>query len=204
MLTFRKITTITALVGSLASVSAVTLDPTGPWFPTPNGGAPVALGQTLVSSGGDVTLTFLGPTGAAYTEHLFVASPANGLGMFFDNHLTVNGTTVDLGVIPAGTEILFGLYVDTTGDTFYSGPGSRNVDGQVHAYMVNNYQGLADTTYVGFEDLNGLTGSDWNYVDQVYAFTGAQAVRAPDSGATVSLLGLGLASLIGVSRRFRK
>jgi hypothetical protein len=41
--------------------------------------------------------------------------------MFFDNHSTPNGTTVDLGVIPAGTEIRFGLFVDTTGNTFYDG-----------------------------------------------------------------------------------
>src|SRR5207245_2015193 len=108
---------------------------------------------------------------------------------------------VDLGVFAAGTEIVFGLYVDTTGNTFYDGPASRNFDGFVHAYMVNNYLGMADTTYVGFEDLNGLTGSDWNYVDQVYSFTGTAGRSVPDSASTLALLGLGLVGLGALARR---
>ena len=191
-----------ALVGTVLSTYAA-VDPTGPWYPSPNGGAPVAFGQELFASGGDVTLTFLGPTGAAYDEHLFVASPANGLGMFFDNHSTPNGATVDLGVIPAGTEILFGLFVDTTGNTFYDGPASRNFDGVVHAYMVNNYEGLPNTTYVGFEDLVADI-SDFNYVDEVYAFTGAAAAGAPDASSSLPLLAMSLTALAGFARRLKK
>jgi len=189
-----------AVTGLTASASV--------WYPSPNGGAPVAVGQTLIASGGDVTVTFLGPTGAAYDEHLFVATPsiasgpAAGGAHFFDNHSTANGTVVDLGTFAAGTEIVFGLYVDSTGDTFYDGPASRNFDGFVHAYMVNDYLGMADTTYVGFEDLNGLTGSDWNYIDQVYSFTGAVGSSSvPDTASTMALLGLGLVSLGALASR---
>jgi len=180
--------------------------PASPWYPTPSGisGVPVSFGEELFSSGGDVTVTFLGPTGASYDEQLFVEMPSLGYGTFMDNHATANGTTYDLGVIPAGTEIEFGLDVLTTGDVWYDGPGSRNADGDVHAYMVNNYEGLANTTYVGFEDENGITGSDFNYVDEVYAFTGASAMTVPDASSTLPLLGLGLAGLAGVARRFRK
>src|SRR5205085_9962825 len=98
MVNLKNIAILSAFAASMASVCAA-LDPHGPWYPSPNAGAPVPFGQTLVSNGGDVTLTFLGPTGASYTEHLFVVSPANGLGMFFNNHTTPNGTVVDLGVI---------------------------------------------------------------------------------------------------------
>jgi hypothetical protein len=207
MTTIQRSTRVFALAAVLLGVSlsakADAVDPTGPWYPSPNGGAPLTTGQELFASGGDVTLTFLGPTGAAYDEQLFVYSPANGLGLFFDNHATANGATIDLGTYAAGTEIEFGIYVVDTGDTFYDGPGSRNVDGDVHAYMVNNYEGLPDTTYVGFEDLNGNTGSDWNYIDEVYAFTGVSAAIAsvPDASSTAMLLGLGAISLFAFARR---
>jgi len=197
-------------LGAVVAASANSLNPAGPWFPSPNGGLAVTVGQQLFSSGGDVTVTFLGPTGAGYDEHLFVATPtivsgaAAGGSHFFDNHSTPNGATVDLGVIAAGTEIVFGLYVDTTTDTWFDGPATRNSDGVVHAYMVNNYEGLSNTTYVGFEDLVGSI-ADYNYIDEVFAFTGASAgSNAPESSTTVSLLGLSLLGLAVLARRSRK
>jgi hypothetical protein len=179
------------------------LNPLGPQYSSPNGGAAVVFGQELFAAGGDVTVTFLGPTGASYDEHLFVSSPPSAYGNFMDNHSTANGTTYDLGTFAAGTEIVFGLYVDSTLNTFYDGPASRNFDGVVHAYMVNNYEGLANTTYVGFEDLLGSI-ADYNYVDEVYAFTGASAAPAPDASSTIPLLGMGLAALACFGRRLRK
>ena len=130
-------------------------------------------------------MTFLGPTGASYDETLFVENPVTGYGTFMDNHSTANGTTYYLGTFAAGTEIEFGLDVLSSGSVWYDGPGTRNADGDVHAYMVNNYEGLADTTYVGFEDLIGSNvggNADFNYVDEVYAFTGASATSSvPDT-----------------------
>jgi hypothetical protein len=181
--------------------------PASPWYPTPSGhsGVPVTFGQELFASGGDVTVTFLGPTGAGYDEELFVASPNDGVnGLFMDNHSTANGTTFDLGTFAAGTEIEFGLDVLSTGNIWYDGPGSRNSDGDVHAYMVNDYEGLTDTTYVGFEDEAASLPADFNYIDEVYAFTGASAVSTPDASSTLPLLGMGLTALAGVARRIRK
>lgn len=186
------------------------LNPGGPWYPTPSGsyGVPVTVGQELFASGGDVTVTFLGPTGASYDETLFVENPVTGYGTFMDNHSTANGTTYDLGTFAAGTEIEFGLDVLSSGSVWYDGPGTRNADGDVHAYMVNNYEGLADTTYVGFEDLIGSNvggNADFNYVDEVYAFTGASATSSvPDTSSTLPLLGLALSALACVRRRFQK
>lgn len=180
---------LTSAISALAQ-----LDPHGPWYPFPNGGAPVASGQSLIAQGGEVTVTFLGPTSAGYSEDLFVASPANGFGHFFNNHSTPNGTVLSLGVWPAGTELIFGLDVHDTGDQWFTGPATRNSDGFVHAYMVDNYQGLPNTTYVGFEDLNGTTGADWNYVDEVFAFTGVQS-SVPEPTTLLPLLG---ASALGV------
>jgi len=148
-------------------------------------------------------VTDLGPTGASYDEDLFVSMPSTGYGIFMNDHSTPNGTTYDLGTFAAGTEIVFGLDVTTTGNVWYDGPGTRNADGVVHAYMVNDYEGLANTTYVGFED-ESYPGGDFNYVDERYAFTGVAAAPAPDASSTLTLLGIGVTALAGVARRFRK
>jgi len=187
------------------------LNPLGPQYLFPNGGAPVAVGQELFASGGDVTVTFLGPTGASFDEQLFVASPNDGFNnLFMDNHLTPNGDTFDLGTFAAGTEIEFGLDIlagdpnsSPSGTILYDGPGSRNSDGDVHAFMVNNYESLANTTYVGFED-ELAPNSDFNYGDEIYAFTGATSAAAPDASSTMSLLGMGMTTLVCFGRRFRK
>jgi hypothetical protein len=182
-------------------------------YALPNGGSPVAVGQELFASGGPVYVTQLGPTGAGFDEQLFVASPNDGMnGLFLDNHSTPNGTTFYLGTFAAATEIEFGLdmldtdgsQVETNGTILYDGPGSRNPDGDVHAYMVNNFEGLADTTYVGFEDEIADVPSDFNYIDEVYAFTGTTSAATPDASSTLPLLSLGLTALAGVARRFRK
>ena len=192
-----------------APAGLATSGPGAPQYPTPSGfyGVPVAVGEQLFAAGGPVYVTDLGPTGAGYSEDLFVASPANSFGLFMNNHATPNGTTYYLGNYAAGTEIEFGLYVFNTGNTWYDGPGSRNVDGDVHAYMVNDYEGFANTTYVGFEDLYGPV-ADFNYTDEVYAFTGVAASvnppAVPDSASTVGLLGLGCAGLTAFQRRFKK
>jgi hypothetical protein len=195
-----------ALFGFSISVQANLINPHGPYYDSPNGGNPLAVGQELFAVGGDVTITFLGPTTAIYDDSLFLASPANGLGMFFENHSTANGTTVDLGTFAAGTEIEFGLFASNSGQTWYDGPGSRNSDGQVHAYFLNNYEGLANTTYVGFEDLGAFENSDWNYVDDIFAVSGVNAGdpnSVPEITSTASLLGFSLCGLM-TFRRFKK
>src|ERR1700722_17427162 len=66
----------------------------GPIYPTPSGvgGVPVSTGLELFASGGPVYVTQLGPTGAAYDEQLFLASPTTygDNNLFLDNHSTPN------------------------------------------------------------------------------------------------------------------
>jgi hypothetical protein len=196
---------VTALSGFVIPLHATTLDPHGPYYGSPNGGNPLLSGQELIASGGDVTVTFLGPTTAIYDDIIFLQSPANGFGLFFDNHSTYNGTSIDLGSYAAGTELEFGLYVFNTGNTWYDGPGSRNIDGQVHTYMLNNYEGIPDTTYIGFEDLAANAGADWNYVDDIYAVSGVNAmdVPVPDIASTAFMLGFAGLSLSIFRKSFR-
>lgn len=169
-------------------------------YALPNGGSPLPVGQELFASGGPVYVTDLGPTGASYDEELFVASPNDGMNnLFMDDHSTPNGTTYYLGNYAAGTEIELGLDVFVPDPIWYDGPASRNSDEDVHAYMVNNFEGLADTTYVGFED-----ATDFNYIDQVFAVTGVSAASAPDMPGTLGLLGMSLTGLAAFGRRFLK
>ena len=121
------------------------------------------------------------------------------------------GYTADLGTFAAGTEVEFGVYVWDTGNTWSDGPGSRNSDGAVNAYIVNdfNYQfnNEADPqgTYVGFED-ESYPGGDFNYGDLQFVFNGVQGEgqNVPDAGATFSLLALGLGGLGAMRRKFKK
>jgi hypothetical protein len=167
-------------------------------YPTP--GVPVVNGEKLiVAVTGDVKATYLGST-AAFSDDLLLASPANGLGVIFNNHSTPVGTTVDLGTFTAGTELIFSEFVHNTGETYYTGPASRNNDNVVHAYVVDNYP-ASGSTFVGFEDLPN--GGDFNYNDIDYTFTNTRA-SVPDVSATFSLLSMGLASLFVFARRIRK
>jgi hypothetical protein len=223
----KKLAGSCALMGAVLSASAgptpsgsapplstipAGLNPLGPHYLSPNGGAPVAVGDELIASGGPVYVTDLGPTGAAFDEQIFVASPNDGENnLFMDNHTALNGDTYLLGTFAAGTEIEFGLDVlntfggnEANGTILYTGPGSRNSDGDVHAYLVGDYEGLADTTYVGFEDELASVPSDFNYGDEIFAFTGTTAVSTPDASSTLPLLGMGLTALAGVARRIRK
>ena len=156
------------------------------------------LGQSLIATGGDVVVTFVS-NGAGYTNELFLDGAT---GTIFNNWATPVGTSVNLGSFLAGTELIFGLFVTNTGDVFYSGAGSRNPDGIAHAAVDN---GLNQAT-VGFEDLLG--GGDRDYNDLVFSFSNVRGTDAAGSPFAVSepaaltMLGGGLAALVGLRRRW--
>lgn len=175
---------------------------------TPGTALAASYGMQLVALGGDVTVDFLGPTTAIDTDLVFLSSPANGSGTFFPNHSTFNGTTVDLGSFAAGTVLEFGVTNMVHGDDLYSGSGSLNLDGQVHAYTQNDWQGYTNITYVAFEDLLASQASDWNYQDEAFAVQGAIAetpnTAVPEISSTASLLGFSLFGLLNLRRWLKK
>jgi hypothetical protein len=70
-------------------------------------------------------------------------------------------TATQVGPFDAGTELVFGIDVRTTGDHWKSGPASRNDDGVVHVAVT--YEGGC-SWLVGFEDIRGGGDLDFNDV----------------------------------------
>lgn len=124
------------------------------------------IGGQLYATGGNVTVKILSAD-AGHTSNLYLFSPEPT--QFIATNREV-GKVVDLGSFQAGTELIFGITDQFTGDTFKIGPGSRNPDGQPHAKVEFVGPGIAN---VGFEDLYG--GGDQDYNDNVFQFTSVES-----------------------------
>jgi hypothetical protein len=191
-------TRLCALVGSLGLMGLLA---------APAQATPI-LEQTLIATGGDVVVTFVS-NGAGFASELSLDGDAgDDVGAIFDNWTTAIGTSMNLGAFAAGKELIFKLLVLPTGDIFYTGDGSRNLDGLVHAVMDSS----AGQVLVGFEDLYG--GGDLDYDDLVFAFTNVAPATSPGGGGattgsvegvdepgTLLMLGGGLSMLVFAMRR---
>jgi hypothetical protein len=111
-----------------------------------------------------ITVTF-SYSDTSYSDVLWVESP--GYSQLFEAWATSAGTSYTLGPYPVGTEVIFGLRVENTGDHWQSGPTSRNDDGVVHGAAT--YLGACRWAF-GFEDLRG--GGDLDYNDVMFEVAG--------------------------------
>jgi len=145
--------------------------PAQPAAPAP---AAPELGGQLFSTGQPVEVQ-VEPASAGFTSELWLFEPGPARRLATNRDV---GLVVQLGSFPAGVELVFGIKVLNTGDTFKMGPGDRNPDGIPHA-VVNFLD--AGKAQVGFEDLLG--GGDRDYNDNIFEFRGG-IVEQPPSGPT--------------------
>jgi hypothetical protein len=163
--------------------------------------------HVFVKTDGPVTATYQG-SGADFNNDLYLmldrsgkpgndGNLANDL-LVFNNHSTPLGEARNLGTFSGGTELMFRLHVNTTGDDFFTGPRSSNPDGEFHARAQDNW--LPDTTLVSFEDRYNSFDRNFNDLSSSYSNTVA-AIPEPESYAML-LVGLGVIGAI--ARRGRK
>jgi hypothetical protein len=161
-------------------------------------------GISLVATGGEVTAFFAGSS-AGFSTTLSLNSPCCSLEIF-PNHSTPVGTSISLGTFAAGTTLVLREHVVTTGDNWFTGSASSNVDNVVHAGIgswVADASIPVNGTYVGFEDLFG--GGDLDYNDITLILTSVRPASVPEA-PTALLLVVGLlvcAGLVGLAATVR-
>lgn len=149
--------------------------------------------SVIVTSTDDIIATYQGNS-AAFSNDLFLDSPGGPI-FLFNNQTSPIGSTLNLGSFDVGVEMIFRLFVNNTGNEFFTGSASRNPDGIAHARVQENW--MPNETLVSFEDL--LNGP-FNYNDLSFSFTNVGTTTPPPSGnvpepSGIALLGLGLVGM---------
>lgn len=150
--------------------------------------------SVVVSGNGDVIATYEGNS-AAYSNDLYLVNTG---AFIFNNHSSAVGSTVNLGSFAIGTELVFKLFVNNTGMSYFTGSGAGNPDGQIHARVQEEWQ--TDVSLVSFEDLfNG----PFDFNDLSFSFTNTNTSTPVVGVPEPTPFGLLLISLLGLAW-FRK
>lgn len=154
--------------------------------------APTA-SSLFVASAGEVVVTFLSKS-AAYSDDIFLEGSSTKI---FNNQTATAGQQYSLGSFQAGTELVFRLFVNNTGYSFYNGKAENNPDNKLHAaYKKSGH----DSMIVGFEDI--FKGGDKDYNDVVFSVSNV-TIRPPVPEPDVYALMLVGLLMLG-STRFKK
>ena len=166
-------------------------------------------GLNVLVAGSPIIATYQGNS-ASYSNDLYLMLDSSGHSVddgnlandlfIFNNHSSAVGSTVNLGSYALGSELMFRLFVNNTGDNFFTGAASRNPDLHTHARVQAGW--MPNETLVSFEDLNR---GPYNYNDLSFSFTNTAA--SPGSAipepASLAIFGIGLVGL-GFMRRSKR
>ena len=157
-------------------------------------------GSVIVQNNGDVIATYRGNS-AQFSNDLYLESPDGFFrsNIIFNNHASPIGSTVNLGSFTAGTELIFRLHVNDTGNNWFTGPASRNDDGKAHARITDAWS--PTESLVEFEDLRDTPEGNGGFNDLAFSFSNTGAV-VPEPG-TYALFAAGIAMLLGMQRSRR-
>lgn len=150
----------------------------------------------FVATSGEVILTFLSKS-AAYSSDLFLVGTPDSI---LNNQTAEGGQQFSLGSFLAGTELVFKIFVNDTGHTFFNGIAANNPDNKLHAaYKARSGKPLI----VGFEDLYG--GGDRDYNDLKFSLSnvviGNTPVVAVPEPETYAMMLAGLFVIGALKRR---
>jgi hypothetical protein len=123
---------------------------------------PVDVGGKLYAAGYLVRVQVL-HADAGYTSELWRVYPGDPQRIATSKE---DGKIAYVSTLP-NQEVVFAIRVLETGDDFYTGPGSRNLDGIPHATVDWLTPRIAN---LGFEDLIG--GGDLDYNDAMFQIVG--------------------------------
>lgn len=148
--------------------------------PAKSEAVPVLAAPIILPISGDVMATYVGST-AYFHDDLYLETPIGAYsGAIFNTRLTAVGTTVHLGYFAAGTELLFRIHVRNQDNNeefdFYTGPSSRNADGQPHGRIEVDIGSGA--MLVELEDLYGIPEFPLGFNDII--FTLLTIPRSPE------------------------
>ena len=118
-------------------------------------------GSLFVASAGEVILTFLSKN-ASYSNDLFLVGSSDSI---LNNQTAISGQQFSLGSFQSGAELVFKMFVNNTGHTFFNGAAAINADNVLHT----GYNKQINTVIVGFEDIYG--GGDKDYNDLVFSLS---------------------------------
>jgi len=157
-------------------------------------------GSVIVQNTGEVIATYRGNS-AQYSNDLYLESPDGPFrtSFIFNNKTSPLGLSVNLGSFTAGTELVFHLHVNNTGDDWYSGPASRNDDGHAHTRITDGWS--PTESLVEFEDLRDTPEGTNGFNDLSFSFSNTGSV-VPEP-ETYALFAAGIVMLLGMQRSRR-